>query len=142
MILIDDIVHVLAGPTLAFAWQELFAFEVTHSSDVSGILVNVDYSWVSDVRSAKNFAEKLLSRSNTTDLIQEKIEGLAGRVYSAIEIQPLASDLDIGLVDPPRIIGLFQIWAAARIDFRCILLDPAVDGGVVQRQTPFRHHFL
>ena len=49
MILLNDVVHILAGPALAFIRQELFALEVTDSTDVSRVLVDVDHSWSSDV---------------------------------------------------------------------------------------------
>ena len=52
MILLDDVIHILAGPTLTFTRQELFALEVTDSTDVGGILVDIDYPWSGDVGSA------------------------------------------------------------------------------------------
>ena len=64
-------------------------------------------------------------------LIQEKIECLAGRIHSSVDIHPSAPDFDIGLIDSPGIVCLFQIWAAAFVELWCIPLDPAVDGGVI-----------
>ena len=49
MILLDDVVHILARPALTFARQELFAFEIADSTDVSGALVDIDHSWGGDV---------------------------------------------------------------------------------------------
>ena len=139
MILLDD---VLAGPALAFAWQELFALEVTDRTDVSGILVDIDYPWSGDVRSAQHFAKKVLGCSSAAGLIQKEIECLASRVNGSVEIHPPTFDFDIGLVNSPGIVGLFQIRAAAFIELGCITLDPAINSGVIQRQAPFRHHFL
>ena len=76
MILLDDVVHILAGPALTFTRQQLYASEVTHGSDVSGVLVDVDYPWGSDVRPAQDFAEEALGCSSTAGLIQEEIQCL------------------------------------------------------------------
>ena len=89
MILLDDVIHILARPALAFAWQELFAFEIADSTDVSGVLVDIDHSWSSEVRSAQDFAEKALSRSSASRLVQKEIERLTCRVDSSIQIHPL-----------------------------------------------------
>ena len=78
MILLDDVVHILAGPAFAFARQELFALEIVHGADVSGVLVDIDHSWSSEVRSAQDFAEKALSRSSASRLVQKEIERLTG----------------------------------------------------------------
>ncbi len=50
-------------------------------------------------------------------LILEEIACLAGRVNSSIQIHPPAFDFDMGLIDSPGIISLFQIWAASFIEF-------------------------
>ena len=142
MILFNDVIHILAGPALALARQELFALEVTDGANVGGILVNVDYPWGNNMRPAQDFAEKTLSRSSAAGLIQEEIKRLTGRIDGSVQIHPLAPDFDVGFVNSPGIVSLLQVWAATFIDFRCIALDPAVDSGVIQGQTPFRHHFL
>ena len=52
MIMLNHVVHVLARSTLTFARQEFFALEVTDSTDVSGVLIDIDHSWGGDVRPA------------------------------------------------------------------------------------------
>ena len=81
--------------------------------------------------STQNFSEKAPGCSSAAGLIQEKIERLAGGINSPVEIHPFATDFDIGFIDPPGIIGLFQIGTTALVDFWCIPLNPAVDGGVI-----------
>ena len=49
MILLNDVIHVLTGASFAFLRKQLFALEVTDSTDVSGVLIDVDHSWSSDV---------------------------------------------------------------------------------------------
>ena len=78
MILLDDVIHVLAGSALAFTRQQSVSLQVTDSTDISGILVDVDYSWSGNVRATQNFAEEALGCSSATGLIQEEIECLAG----------------------------------------------------------------
>ena len=41
MILLNDVIHILTGASFAFLRKQLFSFEVTHSSDVSRILVDI-----------------------------------------------------------------------------------------------------
>ena len=130
MILLDNVVHVLAGSAPVLARQELFALEVTDSTDVSGVLVDIDHPWGGDMRLAQDFAEKPLGCSSTPGLIQEEIECLPGGIDSSIEIQPLASDLDIGFVNPPGIVSLLQIRATAFVYFWSISLNPTIDGSV------------
>ena len=64
MVLLNDVIHVLAVPALAFLRKQLFAFEVTDGANISGILVDIDYPWSGDVGSAQDFAEETLSRSS------------------------------------------------------------------------------
>lgn len=37
MILLNNVVHILAGSALAFSWQQFLSLQVTHSTDVSGV---------------------------------------------------------------------------------------------------------
>ena len=133
MILLNDVVHVLAGPSLAFLGSSFFLLQITDGTNIGGILVNIDYSWGGDVGSAQDFSEKSLGCSSAAGLVQEEIKCLAGGVNSSIEIHPLTPNFDVGFIDPPRIIGLLQIRATAFVYFWSISLDPAVDGGVIHR---------
>lgn len=49
MILLDDVVHVLAGPTLAFARQQFLLLQVTDGANVGGVLIDIDHPRGSDV---------------------------------------------------------------------------------------------
>ncbi len=134
MILLNDVVHLLAGSALAFLRQQVVLFKIADgANNVGGVLVDIDYPWGGDMPFAQDFAEKALSCSSATGLVQEEIERLPGRINGSIQIHPLSSDFDVGFVNPPRIIGLLQIRAAAFIEFGRITLNPAVDGSVVQR---------
>ena len=97
------------------------------------LLNDVDYAWGSDLRPAQDFAEEALGCSSASGLVQKEIECLAGGIDSSIQIHPLSLDLHIGFINAPRIVGLLQIRSAAFIYFWGITLNPAVDGGMVQR---------
>jgi len=49
VILLNDVVHVLAGPAFAGIRQQFVLLQVIDSSDVAGVLVNVDHPWGGDV---------------------------------------------------------------------------------------------
>ena len=117
-------------------------FKIADGANVGGVLVTIEHPWGGDVGSAQDFSKEALGCSSAAGLIQEKIERLASRVSGSIQIHPLASDFDIRLIDPPGIVSLFQVRATASVYFRSVSLDPAVDGGVIQRQTPFRHRLF
>lgn len=91
---------------------------------------------------ARHFSEETFGCASAAGLVQDEIKCLAGRVKGSVQIHPLATDFDIGLVNSPRIFGLLQVWATAFIQFWCIALNSTVDSGVVQGQTSLRHHFL
>ena len=78
MILLDDVVHILAGPALAFAWQELFALEVTNRTNVSGVLIDIDYPWGGNMGCAQHLSEKPLGCPSAPGLVQQDIERLHG----------------------------------------------------------------
>ena len=78
MILLNDVVHVLTGPALAFLRKQLFFFQITNRANVAAVLINIDHPWGGDVGPTQNFAEETLSRSSAAGLIQEEIKGLAG----------------------------------------------------------------
>jgi hypothetical protein len=65
MILLDDVIHVLARPTLTLLRKQIVLLEIVDGTDVSGILVDIDYSWRGDVGPTQYFSEKSLSRSST-----------------------------------------------------------------------------
>ena len=45
MILLDDVVHVLAGPALAFLGQQVILLEIANDADVGRVFVDIDHPW-------------------------------------------------------------------------------------------------
>ena len=101
MIVLNDIVHKLAGVALTFLGQYFVSLQVTDGAKINRVLVDVDHPWSGDLRPAESFPEKTLGCSSAPGLIQEEIECLAGRVNGSIQVHPLASDLDVGLINFP-----------------------------------------
>ena len=101
MILLDDVVHVLTRPALASLWQEVVLLQVTDGSDVSGILIDIDYSWGGDVGSAQDFAGETLGCSCAAGLVQEEIECLTSGINNSIQIHPFAFNFDLRFVNAP-----------------------------------------
>ena len=106
MILLNDVIHVLTGASFAFLRKQFFAFEITDGTNVSRVLVDVDYSWDGDVRSSQGFSEKALGCSSAAGQVQEEIDCLTGGVNGSVQIHPLAPDFDIGFINSPRVVGL------------------------------------
>ena len=64
MILLNDVVHVLAGSALAFLGQQFILLQIVDGANVSGILVDIDFSWGGDVGSTQHFSEETLGCSS------------------------------------------------------------------------------
>jgi len=76
VILLNNVVHILAGPASAGNRQQLVLLQIVDSTDIAGILINMDHPWGSDLRSTQDLAEKALGCSSTARLVQEEIERL------------------------------------------------------------------
>jgi hypothetical protein len=58
----------------------------------------------------------------------------------SVQVHPLAFDLQIGLVDPPRAGGRAQMGPHPLLQLRRVGLDPAVDGRMVDRHASVPQH--
>src|SRR5664279_624025 len=87
------------------------------------------------------FIEERLRCFNVSSLAEPEVNSLASLVHSSIQVSPLATDLDIGLIDSPGATS----WPAEAIpafdELRRIPLHPTQDGGMREVQSAFRHHF-
>src|ERR1700730_2888528 len=57
-----------------------------------------------------------------------------------VQIAPLASDLDVCLVDPPRLADRPGNPPPAFLDIRCVALHPTHNGRMGDRQATLGHH--
>lgn len=69
MVVLDDVVHILAGPALPFLGQQVVLLEIANGANVRRVLVNIDYTRCCDVRPAHGASEKPLSRPSAAGLI-------------------------------------------------------------------------
>jgi hypothetical protein len=49
---------------------------------------------------------------------------------------------DVRFIHTPGVSGGFEVRLASFLQFWSVVLNPAVDGGMVHRESPFPHHFL
>ena len=70
---------------------------------------------------------------------EKEIHRLAGFVDGAVQVHPLAVDLYIGLVHPPRSVERPSVAPPALFEFRKVVLDPP-QRGMGDGDPPVRHH--
>jgi hypothetical protein len=63
-------------------------------------------------------------------------------INSPVEIIPLLLDLDVGLIDPVRIVSGCEIWPAAFIKLRCVALDPAEHRRMIDVEAALQQEFF
>ncbi len=74
---------------------------------------------------------------------EREVNGLALPIDSAVGIAPLPPDLDVRFVrSPARSDWAFLAFSGGSLEFRRELLNPAVNVGMINWYTPFRHHLL
>jgi hypothetical protein len=92
--------------------------------------------------SAEQFAEEGFCGVRITSGAEHEIQGIARGINGPAEVIPITMRLDVGFVDPPGVIGGFALGADAPFEFGSKALDPALDGGVIDREAALRHHFF
>src|SRR6516162_896602 len=85
-------------------------------------------------------AEKALGCVHIVVSAQEEIHRLSRLVHSPIQVDPPAPHLYIGLVHSPGSPNRTIIATPALLEFRQVMLDPAHNRGVRQRDASVRHH--
>ena len=101
MILFYDVVHVLPWSSLALLRQQFFLLQITYGTNVGRIIVHIDYPRRRRVGQAEHLAEEAFGGSDASGLVQEEIQRLTRRIHGSVQIYPLASNLDVGLVHAP-----------------------------------------
>jgi hypothetical protein len=91
---------------------------------------------------ADRLRQEPLGRLLVTFLCEEKVDRLARFIDGAIEIAPLALDLDVGFVHPPTDPHQALMPVQRLFQQRTILDGPPVDGGVIDVNPTFFHEFL
>src|SRR5579862_9832319 len=63
-------------------------------------------------------------------------------VHGPEQIHPPPTDLNVGFVHMPGGGRVFHLSSQPLVNDRTVLLTPAPDGRVIDRQSPLGHHFL
>ena len=73
---------------------------------------------------------------------QQEIDRAAAFVDGAVQLAPLAANLDVGFVNPDRTTVGSAERAKPLLDDGCIGQDPPVDRAVVDLEAAFPEHLL
>lgn len=73
---------------------------------------------------------------------QEKPQGIAFRIDGLVEVHPIFSEYDVGLVNFPRVVARFRVRPRVLFQFRDIVLNPGVDGGINDPESALDHHLF
>lgn len=87
------------------------------------------------------FLEETAGSLGITLCSKHKIQRVAFFIYSSIKVGSFPLDLDIGLINTPRLASPFQMWSDLFVDLRSVLMHPSHNGGMRQIKTSFLHHF-
>ena len=94
------------------------------------------------MRRSKRFREEALSRLSISCGAEQKFQRVSPRIYGAIEVHPHLFHFHIHFIDAPRVVRSFEVRAASPFQFRCVLLNPAVDRCMIDVQATLPHQFL
>src|SRR5277367_3460951 len=81
-----------------------------------------------------------LGGCNVTPFAQEKVDGAPLFIYGAIQVDPLAFDLEVSLIHAPRVADRPRVPAPALFKLRDILLHPPKNSRMGQSNAPLGHH--
>lgn len=101
------------------------------------MLIGVDDSGCGTVASIEGFAEEPLRCLGISLGTQQEVQSVTLLVNGSIKPPASAFDVDINLIDPPRVTGGTQMRTAALFQLKSVSLDPAVDGGMINSQAAF-----
>jgi hypothetical protein len=90
----------------------------------------------------QGFLEELFGRNRVPLSRKPKVDRSASGIRRTIQVSPVPAVADIRLVDPPGAIGRFQFSSTSFVQFWCVALHPAPNGGVIGRQSSFYQQFL
>src|SRR5712691_9657687 len=142
MILLDEIVKILALPQFARVWHHHLRFQFLESFWIGWVFINGDDARSDGMSCNKRFREEALGCLSISGGTEQKFQGVSTRIYSAIEVHPDLFHFDVRLIDAPRVVGRLEMGPTALLQFGCVALHPAVDGGVIDVQSPLEHHLF
>src|ERR1700693_1803926 len=124
-----------AGSTAASASQFPILLQLRDYLGVRRVAVYSDDPRSGITRSLQGFLEELLGRSRVSLSGKPEVDRGAGGIDGTIQVPPAPTLTNVRFVDPPGAVGWFQFSPASLIQFGCIALHPAPNGGVISRET-------
>src|SRR5262245_12096051 len=138
MIVFNHIVEIFAGPHSELCRQQPLLLEFAHRFMRSGIPIECEL--LEEARLLDRLLQESLSRSDIAVFTQVKINGLPRFVHPPVQINPLALDLDIRLVDAPGRARPPSIAPLPLLEFWDIMLYPPHDRSMRYLNAPLGHH--
>ncbi len=123
-------------------WHNPFRFELLERFWIGRVFIHGDDARCAGMRRNKRFREEAFGRFRLAPRTQEKFQRISLRIHRAVEVHPDLFHFHVRLIDASRVIRHVEMRAAALLQFGCILLHPAEDGGVIDVQSSLDHHFL
>src|SRR5215472_9072092 len=107
---------------------------------IRSVLVYVDYlrlriGWVEQRLTKESLGCRCIAFGR-----EQEINGLPGGVHGSVQISVLPFYPDVGFIDAVASVGMFQVSAAALVQFRSVDLGPAPNATGVNEQTTFERH--
>src|SRR5271165_278393 len=101
-----------------------------------GVAVQGDHPW--DAMLPRRPGKEPLDGPDVPPSAQEKIDGAARFIYGAIEVDPLAFDLEVSLIDAPRVADRPRIESQQKPGRRCNApFLRSLQRRVIHSRTPF-----
>jgi hypothetical protein len=138
MVLLNHGVQIAVCPHKKFGGQGALRLEFAYRYMRGGIAIQRDL--LGGAPLLNGLPQEPLGRSNIAAFTQDKVNGLPLSVYTAIEVAPLSSALDLRLVEPPRTLYRPRVPLPVLGKLRNIVLHPAHEGGMRQVDAAFGPH--
>src|SRR5712692_5588932 len=163
----DEIIEILDLSQLDQFWQDSSGFQIGNGFGIGCVLVHIDHtrSRLRDVggsrrceldhlpldwtrmrkrtsRGAECFDKEELSSFSIASWTQEELKRVPLGIDGPVEIGPDFLDFDVGLVHAPGVVAGFEVRSTTLLQFRRIALHPAIDRGMIDRESTFSHHFF
>ena len=93
-------------------------------------------------RSLQGFLKELLGCDRVSLSGKPKVDCGAAGIDGTIEVPPASALANVCFVNPPGAVGWFQFPPASLVQFGCVALHPAPNGGVISWERAFQEQFL
>src|SRR5450830_626921 len=138
MILLNHIIEIFDLP---YNNAQSFVFDdLINRCFICTALIHGDLSWQAIEK--HGFVEEAHGSSFIAFSSEKKIDGLSLFVDGTIQILPLAVNCNVGFIHSPAATNRALIFSECFFDQRQKPDCPAVDGGMVDNDATFLHHFF